>query len=148
MSEPIRHQLGIEELHAILRREFPQAASFGEVVSLGDGELILRLNDGDDSRHLRPGGTISGPTLFTMADLAFYLLVLSLIGPVPLAVTTNLNLNFLRKPPPGELTARARILKLGARLAVGDCVVESAASDGPVAHAQVTYSIPPPDHRG
>ena len=142
MSE-LRHVLDVAALHALLQREFPQAAGFGEIVSVGGGELVLRLRDGADDRHLRPGGTLSGPTLFTMADLSFYALVLSLIGPVPLAVTTSLNLSFLRKPAPGELTARARMLKLGSRLAVGDCVIESPGLEGPVAHAQVTYSIPP-----
>lgn len=143
MSESHHHVLDSDALHAILEREFPQAASFGEVVSVGEGSLTLRLRDGEDERHIRPGGTLSGPTIFTMADLSFYLLVLSLIGPVPLAVTTSLNLNFLRKPTPGPLVAHARMLKLGARLAVGDVMVESPGAEGPVAHAQVTYSIPP-----
>lgn len=147
----------IDELHALITRAFPQAADVGELVDLRPGQLVLALRDPGDERHLRPGGTISGPVVFTLADLAFWLLVLSAIGPVPLAVTTSLNLNFLRKASPGPLFAHARLLKLGARLAVGDCTivtgpagasrVEELALDAPIAHAQVTYSIPPPDRR-
>ena len=106
-------------------------------------EVALRLRSTE--RHLRPGGTISGPTIFTLADLAFYQLTLSLIGPVPLAVTTQLNLSFMRRPDPGLLEATATMLKLGRRLAVGDVLIEG--EEGPVAHAQVTYSIPPPEKR-
>jgi acyl-coenzyme A thioesterase PaaI-like protein len=75
--------------------------------------------------------------------MTMYALVLSAIGRVPLAVTTNLSINFLRKPPPADLIAEARMLKLGKALAVGDVIVRSEASDAPVAHAVVTYSIPP-----
>lgn len=149
--------MSIDELHALIARVFPQAVDVGEIVDLRPGQLLLALRDPTDERHLRPGGTISGPVVFTLADLAFWLLVLSAIGPVPLAVTTSLNLSFLRKAPPGPLYAHARLLKLGARLAVGDCAIvsgppgatrpEQLPLDAPVAHAQVTYSIPPPDRR-
>jgi uncharacterized protein (TIGR00369 family) len=137
--------LSIDELHALLAAVFPTAAGFGTITHLAPGCLSLALTDPTDPRHLRPGGTISGPVLFTLADLAFYFLVLSAIGPVPLAVTTSLNLNFLRRPVPGPLTAEARLLKLGARLAVGEVTINDA--EAAVAHAQVTYSIPPPDKR-
>ena len=94
-------------------------------------------------RLLRPGGTVSGPAMMTLADTAMYVALLAMIGPVALAVTTSLNINFLRKPAPGDVIARCRLLKLGKRLAVGEVTIYSEESDEPVAHATVTYSIPP-----
>jgi uncharacterized protein (TIGR00369 family) len=93
-------------------------------------------------RHLRPGGTISGPVLMTLADTAVYLALLAMIGPVALAVTTSLNINFLRKPAARDLIAETRLLKLGKRLAVGEVTMFSDGDARPVAHATVTYSIP------
>ena len=93
-------------------------------------------------RHLRPGGTISGPALMSLADTAVYLVLLAMIGPVALAVTTNLNINFLRKPAARDVIARTNLLKLGKRLAVGDVTMYSDGDARPVAHATVTYSIP------
>ena len=95
--------------------------------------------------HLRPGGTLSGPTLMGLADRATYLLVLAMIGPVALAVTTSLNINFLSKPQPRDLIADARLLKLGRRLAVAEVTLRSDGDETVVAHATVTYSIPPGD---
>ena len=137
-----------DELMAFVAKVFPQAMGLGfRIHALSDDGIVLAL-DADDA-HLRPGGTISGPTLMTLADTAMWLATLSAIGPVPLAVTTNLNMNFLRRAKPGTLLADARLLKLGQRLAVGDVFlrIEGDESDGPVAHATVTYSIPPPDKR-
>ncbi|MEW6208042.1 MAG: PaaI family thioesterase [Acidobacteriota bacterium] len=94
-------------------------------------------------RMLRPGGTVSGPTMMALADTAMYVALLAMIGPVSLAVTTSLNINFLRKPAPVDVIARCRLLKLGKRLAVGEVTIYSDGSDEPVAHATVTYSIPP-----
>jgi uncharacterized protein (TIGR00369 family) len=92
---------------------------------------------------LRPGGTVSGPTLMALADCAMYVVLLSAIGPVGLAVTTNLNINFLRKGAPGhDILAAARILKLGKRLAVGEVNLLSGISSDPIAHVTSTYSIP------
>jgi uncharacterized protein (TIGR00369 family) len=96
-----------------------------------------------EDRHLRPGGTISGPSLMTLADTAMYVAVLAMIGPVALAVTTNLNINFLRKPSAADVIGQARLLKLGKRLAVGEVIMYSENEPDPVAHATVTYSIPP-----
>ncbi|MEM9073608.1 MAG: PaaI family thioesterase [Myxococcota bacterium] len=134
-----------EAIDELVRTQFAQIEDLFKTVHVGDGEVSIRLLDDGTERHLRPGGTISGPTQMMMADTAAYFLVLSLIGPVPLAVTTHLSINFMRKPPPGELDAHARILKLGKRLAVSEVVIGD--RDEPVAHAQVTYSIPPPDKR-
>jgi uncharacterized protein (TIGR00369 family) len=107
-----------------------------------DGEICLlrqRYND----RMLRPGGTVSGPTLMALADCAMYVVLLSAIGPVGLAVTTNLNINFLRKGRAGQdVLAAAKILKLGKRLAVGEVTLLSGDSPDPVAHVTATYSIP------
>ena len=93
---------------------------------------------------LRPGGTIAGPVMMGLADAAMYALVLANIGPVELAVTTSLNINFLRKPAPGDVIGRASPLKFGRRLAIGEISLYSeVAPDEIVAHATATYSIPP-----
>jgi uncharacterized protein (TIGR00369 family) len=88
------------------------------------------------------GGTISGPTMMALADFAMYVAVLASIGPVPLAVTTNFNVNFLRRPAQRDLIAEAKLMKLGKRLAVGEVTVCSEGLEGPVAHVTATYSIP------
>ena len=95
-----------------------------------------------DAGSLRPGGTISGPTMMELADFAMYVAVFSAIGPQPLAVTTNLTINFLRKPARADLIAAAKLMKVGKRLAVGEVTIYSEGSDGPVAHVTATYSIP------
>jgi uncharacterized protein (TIGR00369 family) len=132
----------IEELEAFYAAHFPQFGSRRfNIEEIKDGSVRLRLPY--DDLHLRPGGTISGPTLMALTDSAMYSLLLSMIGPVPLAVTTNLNINFLRKPAPVDVIAKAEMLKLGRRLAVGSVTMFSDGDDEPVAHATVTYSIPP-----
>ena len=133
------------EVTAFLDREFPQLRDAGEplftLVSVGPMAAVMRL--AAHPRHLRPGGTVSGPAMFALADVALYAAILAQIGPVGLAVTTNLNINFLRKPPPGALIGTARLLKLGQRLAVGETAITLPHSDVLVAHATGTYSIPP-----
>lgn len=134
----------VAELNAFLDREFPQIHRDGRiysVVSVAPGEAVVQLDAAE--QHLRPGGTVSGPTLFSLADLAAYVAILAHIGPVALAVTTNVSINFLRKPPPGPLLAQCQILKLGKRLAVTDIRIAPPESDEPVAQATATYSIPP-----
>ena len=136
--------MGVDELEAFLEREFPQLHHGGRsysVESVAHGAASMRLHYQD--RHLRPGGTISGPAMFALADLAMYVAVLASIGPVGLAVTTNLNINFLNKPEPGDLIGDCRLLKLGKRLAVGEVAIRREGSDVVVAHATGTYSIPP-----
>lgn len=137
------HVLTGEDIQRFLEGHFPQANGFASVESMGDGELTIALADEPGGSFLRPGGTISGPVLMTMADTAFYFLILSLIGPVELAVTTNLSIDFYRRPPAGRIRATARMLKLGKRLAAGDVLIHHDELDGPVARASVTYSIPP-----
>jgi uncharacterized protein (TIGR00369 family) len=130
------------ELHKFLEDHFPQVAHFDlRVEHLDDTSIRVRLPSHE--RNLRPGGTISGPTLVWLADLGFYLLLMGRLGPVTHAVTTNLNINFMRKPEPADLLGEGRLMKLGRALAVGDFTIRSEGRTEPVAHATVTYSIPP-----
>ena len=131
----------IDDLHRFLKEEFPQAPPNIRVEYLDDTTIRVRQVTG--VHNLRPGGTIAGPTLMAMVDCGFYLLLLGRLGPVALAVTTNLNINFMRKPEPADLIGEGRLLKLGRTLAVGDFTIWSAGKKEPVAHATVTYSIPP-----
>ncbi len=131
-----------DDLHAFLAAEFPQVAQEFEVDEITADGVRVRMRVAD--RHLRPGATISGPTLFGLADVAVYLAILSRLGPVALAVTTGASIDFMRKPPAGaDLVAEARLLKLGRVLAVGDVLIRSVGGDDPVARASLTYSIPP-----
>src|SRR5262245_22570972 len=133
-----------EALSSFLEREFPQINGDGPAYTVrGAGENFAEMRLDPADRHLRPGGTVSGPSLFALADLTAYVAILAQIGPVALAVTTNLNINFLRKPEPGPIDATATILKLGKRLAVVDIAMRSALDGQLVAHATSTYSIPP-----
>ncbi|MCT8329029.1 PaaI family thioesterase [Albidovulum sediminis] len=130
------------ELSAFLDREFPQVSGDFAIERLTADGIVMRLKVGD--RHLRPGGTVSGPNIFALADVAVYLAILARIGPVALAVTTGGGIDFLRKPEAGrDLIGEARILKLGRVLAVGDVLIRSEGREEPVARANMTYSIPP-----
>ncbi len=140
--------MSIEEIETFIDHDFPQLGIGGQcyfVESIEPGEAVMRLEP--DHRHLRPGETISGPTLFALADFAAYVVILAHIGPVALAVTTSLNINFLRKPKLGPLLCRGRIMKLGKRLCVIDADIYPANGSErggeSVAHATATYSIPP-----
>jgi len=134
-----------EALNAFFDREFPQLTHAGERSILVEsvGEMVATLRLVHHERHLRPGATISGPAMFTLADVALYATILAQIGPVGLAVTTNMTINFMRKPLPGDLFARCRLMKLGRQLAVGEATLTSEGSDDIVAHATGTYAIPP-----
>lgn len=131
-----------DELNAYLREVYPQLndefAAY-VVTEIGPGTARVRLNA--DHRHLRPGNTVSGPSLFTLADIGGYACVLSHVGREALAVTTNLNINFMRKAEAGPIDGVCRILKLGKALMVFD--IEMVAGGHVVAHATGTYSIPP-----
>jgi uncharacterized protein (TIGR00369 family) len=131
------------ELERFLRNEFPQAFKAGSGLSIEEiwhGGARVRQAYRED--FIRPGGTISGPTMMALADFAMYVAVLAAIGLVPLAVTTNLSINFLRKPGAADLLAEAKLMKLGKRLAVGEVAIRSAGGVELVAHATSTYSIP------
>ena len=136
-------KMTVAELTVFLRKEFPQVFSNDDIsIESADG-LSCLLRQRYSERMLRPGATISGPTLMALADFAMYVVLLSAIGPVGLAVTTNLNINFLRKGQPGQdVLAVAKLLKLGKRLAVGEVSLLSAGSPDPIAHVTATYSIP------
>jgi len=132
------------QIMELLDREFPQIHAGGRVYgidSVSPGEAVVRLSAND--LHLRPGGTVSGPSMMALADLAAYVVILAHIGPVALAVTTSFNINFLRKPEPGDLLASCRLLKLGKRLAVVDCGIAGEGQEDLAAHATATYSVPP-----
>ncbi|MEM6825625.1 MAG: PaaI family thioesterase [Pseudomonadota bacterium] len=129
-------------LEAFLRDAFPQAAGHFVVDHVAAMEATIRMPVRES--HLRPGGTVSGPSMFALADVGVYLAVLAMIGPKALAVTTNASMDFMRKPEPGrDLLAATRLLKLGRVLAVGDVLIRSDGQSAPVARATLTYSIPP-----
>ena len=131
-----------EDLAEFLKKEFPQVQTDFRVEEVRDMGLRVRLVVAD--RHLRPGGTVSGPTMFSLADVAVYLAILAQIGPKGLAVTTNCSIDFMRKPAANtDLVADCTILKLGRVLAVGDVLIRSEGTEAPVARATLTYSIPP-----
>jgi uncharacterized protein (TIGR00369 family) len=132
-----------ERLLQLLEAEFPEATH-----AVGDYEIEemwhggCRVRRRHHERSLRPGGTVSGPVMMALADFTMYLAVLSAIGWVPLAVTTNLSINFLKKPGARDLLAEAQLFKLGKRLAVGEVALRSDGDDDLVAHVTSTYSIP------
>src|SRR5260370_23932265 len=133
--------MSCEELERFLAAEFPQAPESGLSIE-AVWERGCRVRQTFRRSSLRPGGPISGAAIMALADFAMYVAVLAAIGPVPLAVTINLNINFLRKAAAGDLTAQARLLKVGKRLAVGEVDVRCDGQDEPVAHVTSTYSIP------
>lgn len=135
-------KISVSEFNQLMEAEMPWALEAGlQLDSLGDGEAVMRqaFNDG----MLRPGGTVSGPTMMMLADANMYAVVLSAIGIVRLAVTTSFNINFLHRPSPADLIAEGRALKVGRRLAVIEVHIHSEGHDDVVAHATGTYSIPP-----
>lgn len=137
-------KMTVAELERFLAAEFPQAFHPGSGLTIEDvSHHRARVRQAFSDRMLRPGGTISGPTMMALADFAFYSAVLAAVGPVPLAVTINLNINFLRKPAQRDLLAEARLLRVGKSLAVGEVLIFSDDDNEPVAHVTATYAIPP-----
>jgi uncharacterized protein (TIGR00369 family) len=133
-----------DEVEAFIEREFPQIHYGGRTYAVeAVGPLTARLRMTYHERHMRPGGTLSGPSIMALADLALYVAILAQIGPVALAVTTSLSFNFLRRPAPRDLIAECRLLKLGKRLAVGEVAVFSDGETDMACHATGTYAIPP-----
>lgn len=134
--------LDAAQLDAFLARAFPQVRDQLRIEEIAPMRARMRLLC--DDRHLRPGGTVSGPSIMLLADVSFYIAILAMIGEQALTVTTNMTLNFLRKPAKEDLLCDARILKLGRRLVTGDCLLYSASGspDAPVAQATVTYARP------
>lgn len=135
-------KMDVGQLQGFLTQVFPQVHQDFEVLEVTEQGVRVGLvvNDG----HLRPGGTVSGPSMFALADVGMYLAVLSRIGPQALTVTTSCSIDFMRKPAAGQqLVCDVRLLKLGRTLAVGDCLIHSVGQSGAVARASLTYSIPP-----
>ena len=132
-----------EQFDQIMDERLPFGRMLGlRLETITEEYVVMRAEV--DQQHLRPGGTVAGPVMMGLADAAVYALILSRIGPVELAVTTNLSINFLRKPQPADLLARASMLKLGKRLAIAEASIYSQTLDSePVAHVTATYSIPP-----
>jgi uncharacterized protein (TIGR00369 family) len=138
-AEPV---MTAQELEAFMHEVFQQVADDYTVDHVGSGEVTMRLKTSD--KHLRPGGTISGPSMFGLADVSAYIVTLAMIGPQALAVTTNCSIDFMRKPEAGrDLVAKARLLKLGKQLSVTDVLLYSEGKAEPVARASLTYAIPP-----
>lgn len=135
-------KVSVAEFTDIIQAELPMAAESGvylQTIEQGTAEIILPYND----NSLRPGGTIAGPQMMMLADVCMFAVVLSMVGAVKLAVTTNFNINFLRKPRACDLVAKGQIIKLGKRLAIIEVSIYS--DEDIVAHATGTYSIPPID---
>ncbi|WP_443643735.1 PaaI family thioesterase [Candidatus Levibacter sp. Uisw_134_01] len=128
------------DLENFLEKEFPQVSNNFKILNTKPNSLSMLMHISDE--HLRPGGTVSGPTMFLLADVSFYLATLSIIGPKSLTVTTNCSINFLRKPNISNLISESRVLKIGKTLSVGDVLIYSEGIKEPVAHASLTYSIP------
>jgi uncharacterized protein (TIGR00369 family) len=136
--------MSIPEIEDLLRVEFPQSMRDGGGLKIEQVEYaVARVRKAFNPNSIRPGGTISGPTMMGLADFALYVAIFSAIGPQTLAVTTNLNINFLRKPEQADLIADARLMKVGKRLVIGEVAIRSDGEDEPVAHATATYSVPP-----
>jgi uncharacterized protein (TIGR00369 family) len=136
--------LTVDEVNAFMNGAYPQlneGRRFYEAIDVFPGGCTVRLNA--DQRHLRPGNTVSGPALFTLADIGGYVCVLSHTGPEALSVTVNLDINFMRKAEAGPVTWHCRILKLGRSLMVFDIDMVAGNGGETVAYATGTYSIPP-----
>ncbi|MBP2291193.1 PaaI family thioesterase [Azospirillum rugosum] len=139
MSTPA---MTVDALESLIREGVPLVGAYGiSIEQLGAGTVRMRMPYKDE--FVRPGGTVTGPAMFGLADVALYAAVLSLIGRVELAVTTSMTINFLRRPAPVAITADCRILKMGKRLAYGEVLLFSDGDPQPVAHVTGTYSIPP-----
>ncbi|SFS11019.1 PaaI family thioesterase [Yoonia litorea] len=135
-------QMDVPALNHFLKEEFPQVRDSLLVEAILEDGLRVRLCV--DDNHLRPGGTVSGPAMFMLADVAIYLSILARIGPQALTVTTSCAMDFLRKPLAGvDLLCEVRVLKIGKRLAICDALILSEGQAGAVARANMTYAIPP-----
>ncbi len=135
-------KMSLDELNVFLVEHFPQVAGDFEVLDVSPMRITTRALV--DDKHLRPGNTVSGPTMFALADVSVYLGILAMIGPKALAVTTNCSIDFMRKPAANtDLIAKTRLLKLGKLLSICDVLVYSEGLDDPVARASLTYAIPP-----
>ncbi len=141
MGGKMELKMTLGELRTFMAETFPQVADEFEVVDVAPMRITVEKRIGE--KHLRPGNTVSGPSMFTLADVSIYLAILAMVGPKALAVTTSCSIDFMRKPSAeADLVAEARLLKLGKVLAVGDVLIFSKGDAAPVARASLTYSIP------
>ncbi len=138
----------LKEFNEIARDQLPLVETLGFVVErLDQGECVVRAVFKDD--YLRPGGTVSGPIMMALADFAMWGAIMSKAERVQMALTTNLNINFLLRPEPGDIVAVAKLMKLGKRLAVGSVELFGNERNDLVAHVTCTYSLPPSTiHKG
>ena len=142
--EPVTNRLDAGHVEKLIDTRFPQIHSAGrnlviEEVTPSRTQVRLRA----DPRNTRPGGTVSGPAMFTLADFSVYVALIARLGEAGLeAVTTNLNINFLAKPEPGDMTAVVRLLRVGRRLAVGEVEMFDSTGGDLLAHAIATYEVP------
>lgn len=136
-SEPV---MTAEEITTFIRGSFPGNEPWQVVEEVGPGRTVTRLPA--DRVVIRPGGTVSGPTLMAVADSAAWAATLAEIGPVALSVTSHLSIHFLRKPGPGDVVATTEMLRRGRRQAVVEVRLATGGDPTPVATATVTYAIP------
>ena len=143
-DDPVTNRLDAQRIEALMDARFPQIHSGGRTLVIEDaGERSARVRLRHHDRHIRPGGTVSGTAMFTLADFALYVAIIATLGEVGLeAVTTNLNINFLAKPEPRDLVARVNLIRLGRRLAVGEAQIYSDGLPDMVALAIATYALP------
>ena len=134
-------RISVDVFNELMATEVPFSAGIMAAEKIGDGTATMRL--AYEPGMLRPGGTVAGPFVMALADACMYAAVLGAIGAVKMAVTTSLNINFLRRPPPGDLIAEGRVLKIGRRLAVIEVELHTDGKPDLVAHATGTYSLPP-----
>ena len=133
-----------DAFNALIDSALPIAAQYNfHAETIGEGTARVRAPYNSD--FMRPGGTISGPVMMALTDFGMFAALMGAIGSVELAVTTNLNINFLRRPAPLDIVADCRVMKLGKRLAVLEVKLYSDGDTAPIAHATGTYSIPPDD---
>jgi len=139
-----------KEVTSFLRSEFPQAFQEGRdypIRSLEPGRIVLAMTS--DERHVRPGGTVSGPAMVGLVDYAMYALLIAHHGPAArLSVTTGMQISFLRRPAPGTMICTLELLKHGRTLSVGDARIRVEGSDEVVAHAELTYFMGAAGQRG
>ncbi|MBA3454073.1 MAG: PaaI family thioesterase [Deltaproteobacteria bacterium] len=132
-------RMTLDEIASLLDQVFPEWRTFSEITALGERDITLRMPF--RKQLLRAGGTISGPAMMALADTAAYYLTLAHAGPVASAATANLDIHFLSRPEPIDVTAVATMLRLGRRLSVS--AVDLFSGETLVAHATVTYALPP-----